>query len=107
MTLKCPICQSDTEDIYKGRGDVIVLRCSNPDHGEFEISSTIAAESPGASSRWERALERAKARPPPENDRASQATTFDVTVRPHYHLKEKGVPRCPTPRLSIPHNRNH
>jgi hypothetical protein len=42
MTLKCPICQSDTEDIYKGRGDVIVLRCSNPDHGEFEISSTIA-----------------------------------------------------------------
>jgi hypothetical protein len=107
MTLKCPICQSDTEDIYKGRGDVIVLRCSNPDHGEFEISSTIAQSRRGlplvGSAHWNEP----KARPPPENDRASQATTFDVTVRPHYHLKEKGVPRCPTPRLSIPHNRNH
>jgi hypothetical protein len=60
--MKCPICGSDAEEIEKGMGDLITIRC--PNH-EFEFSDTIRSEPPRNAKQWELALIRAKQRVKP------------------------------------------
>jgi hypothetical protein len=61
--MKCPICGSDAEQIEKGMGDFITLRC--PNHGEFQFSYTIIVEPPRNAKQWELALVRARQRTKP------------------------------------------
>jgi hypothetical protein len=55
----CPICECDAEEMEKGTGDFITLRC--PEH-EFEVSDTVLNERSRAPEQWARALETATKR---------------------------------------------
>jgi hypothetical protein len=57
--MQCPICECDAEEIEKGSGDYMTLRC--PEH-EFEVSDTVLKERLRAPEQWARALERATKR---------------------------------------------
>jgi hypothetical protein len=61
--MQCPICGSDAEEIEKGMGDFITLRCPKDD--EFQFSRTISAEQPRNAKQWELALVRARQRTKP------------------------------------------